>query len=78
MEFNSKMNYCLICDFILFIIGATATQNSQGAGPIFLDEVRCNGLEYRVFDCLHAGIEVTGSCTHLNDAGVICVAGINE
>ena len=46
----------------------------QGIGPIFLDYVRCLGLESRLFDCMHRGIEVE-SCQHHQDAGVICKAG---
>ena len=59
------------------IIGATARTGAafgQGTGPILLDEVKCIGLEYRLFDCPHAGIEVD-NCGHSQDAGVVCVAG---
>ena len=59
--------------------GAIARTNAaygQGSGPIFFEDVRCTGLEYRVFDCPSRGIEVT-SCSHSEDAGVICVAGNN-
>ena len=58
-------------------VGATARTNAafgQGTGPILLDEVMCIGLEYRLFDCPHAGIEVD-NCGHSQDAGVVCVAG---
>ncbi len=42
---------------------------------LFLDDVKCNGLEYRLMDCVHSGIEVT-SCTHDKDASVVCVEGM--
>ena len=60
-----------------YISGATARLNAaygQGTGPIFLDDVMCRGLEYRLIECVHRGIEVA-SCSHFSDAGVICVAG---
>ena len=60
--------------------GATPRLNAafgQGTGPIFLDDVMCNGLETRLFDCPHRGIEVE-NCGHHQDAGVECVAGNNH
>ena len=46
----------------------------QGSGPIFLDDVRCTGLEYRLFDCASSEIEVH-NCDHSRDAGVTCSEG---
>ena len=46
----------------------------EGSGPIFLDDMRCTGLEYRLFDCPHRGLEVS-NCTHSSDAGVRCMEG---
>ena len=46
----------------------------QGIGPILLDDVKCNGLEYRLLDCVHGGLEVH-NCAHYQDAGVVCVEG---
>ncbi len=43
----------------------------QGTGNIFLDEMRCTGLEYRLFDCPRGGV----SCYHSRDAGVQCREG---
>ena len=58
-------------------IGAIARVNAafgQGSGPIFLDDMKCSGLEYRLFDCLHSGLEVS-NCDHSRDAGVECIEG---
>ena len=33
--------------------------------------MNCNGEERRLFDCIHAGIEVH-NCDHSQDAGVVC------
>ncbi len=47
----------------------------EGTGPILLDDMMCNGLEYKLFDCTHDGLEVN-NCAHYQDAGVVCVAGM--
>ena len=47
----------------------------QGSGPIWLDSVFCTGNELSLVNCYHAGINVTGSCSHSNDAGVRCLSG---
>ena len=62
-------------------VGAIARTNArfgQGSGPIFFDDLKCTGLEYRVFDCPSRGIEVSSGCSHSEDAGVTCVAGKNS
>ena len=44
----------------------------QGSGPILLDDVTCTGSESTLDKCNHLGFGVTRSCTHSEDAGVIC------
>ena len=39
-----------------------------------LDHVRCSGLELRLLDCEHSGLEIE-SCDHTRDAGVVCEEG---
>ena len=44
---------------------------TNGAGQIWLDEVRCNGLEARLIDCSAAPLGIN-DCTHSEDAGARC------
>ena len=46
----------------------------QGYGPIFLDDVRCNGREPFLAWCPYHGLEKS-NCNHNKDAGVVCVLG---
>ena len=48
----------------------------QGSGPIWLDNVLCEGSELRLIDCprLDEGEEIGGhNCTHSEDVGIRCL-----
>eukprot|EP00071_Canis_lupus_P018137 XP_013964586.1 deleted in malignant brain tumors 1 protein isoform X2 [Canis lupus familiaris] len=45
----------------------------QGSGPIVLDNVRCSGNEFYLWNCSHNGWNLH-NCGHGEDAGVICSA----
>ena len=44
----------------------------QGSGSIWLDNVTCTGSELILASCGHLGVDVTSSCSHSDDAGVVC------
>ena len=63
---------------LLFLILAAAASYAaefgRGSGPIFLDDIRCNGTESQLTNCANVGVGVH-NCEHSEDAGVVC-AGI--
>ena len=53
----------------------TATGQAQfgsGSGPVWLSQVGCVGNESKLSHCEHNGAGNVGSCSHEQDAGVIC------
>jgi len=44
----------------------------QGSGPIWLSSIKCSGSEPSITNCVHLGVNITSSCSHFEDAGVIC------
>ena len=43
----------------------------EGAGDIWLDNVRCRGAEARLVDCIHSGWGFT-DCRHNEDVAITC------
>ena len=57
--------------------GALARLNGyfgRGSGSVFFTDVRCGGLESRLFDCQIGELE-QNDCSHYQDAGITCLAG---
>ena len=50
----------------------TSSQYGSGLGPIWLDNVLCNGNEVSIARCSHLGINITQNCTHVKDVGIRC------
>lgn len=48
------------------------TAYGQGTGPIYRTQVLCQGFEPTIFTC--PAQQDTSSCTHANDAGVVCIS----
>ena len=42
----------------------------QGTGPIYIDNLRCSGLEMNILHCNYD--PDTSNCAHSEDAGVQC------
>ncbi|XP_065934945.1 uncharacterized protein [Magallana gigas] len=69
---------------VCFMLGysrenATSTDTArfgQGQGPIWMDDVSCQGTENDIFDCNKT--LVNHNCDHSEDAGVICSTPINK
>ena len=68
----------VVCRQLGFGSSGTAIRSagfSQGSGSIWLDSVTCTGNESTLAECGHLGVNVTRSCTHIEDAGVRCFGG---
>ena len=63
---------------LLLFVGGVAYSDARygsGDGPIVLNNLVCTGTETNIFDCVHDGIGVIGTCTHSDDAAVMCQEG---
>ena len=55
-------------------LGAEVLSFGQGAGPIWLNNVQCTGIERTLMNCT-ASSNRLNSCTHDQDVGVRCLPG---
>ena len=65
----------VVCRQLGFGSSGTATGSAgfgQGSGSIWLDNIECIGTEPTLASCGHLGVNITRSCSHSEDAGVIC------
>ena len=44
----------------------------QGSGSVLLTDVVCTGNESTLVSCGHPGVNMTGSCSHNEDASIRC------
>ena len=42
---------------------------------IYFSEVQCTGAESRLVDCIYKKLNLSGNCSHDNDAGIKCSNG---
>ncbi|XP_030840612.1 deleted in malignant brain tumors 1 protein-like isoform X2 [Strongylocentrotus purpuratus] len=64
----------IICRQLGFGPAIRAPQGANfgaGSGPIYLDNLACDGTEFSLFQCRHSGVG-THNCGHSEDAGVVC------
>ena len=62
------------CIHVCTVATAWTAGFTGGAGHIWLDNVQCSGNETRLIDCLADSLG-RHTCTHQEDAGVICITG---
>ena len=48
------------------------SQYGRGSGPIWLNNVMCNGNEASLVECTYPGVGIIEDCTHDKDVGVRC------
>ena len=50
----------------------TSSRYGRGSGPIWLDNVMCNGNEASLVECTYPGVGIISGCTHDKDVGLKC------
>ncbi len=68
----SPLNSILLC--LISVLAAMALQESfvSGSGPIFLDQLTCDGSESSLLDCSSRQPLGLHTCDHSQDIGVQC------
>ncbi|NXC72599.1 MARCO protein, partial [Anhinga anhinga] len=68
----STQDASVVCRMLGYNRAVSAFTASSGTGPIWLDDVNCNGREHSIFDCEKPDWGVN-NCSHNEDAGVECI-----
>ena len=63
-----------VCLFSAEAVMQLRGEYGRGSGPIWLDDVTCNGNETSILNCRHRPFG-TGNCGHHKDVGVVCATG---
>ena len=71
IQFLTVMHMVLDKCSLLGALALTKAQYGEGYGPVYLDELNCNGTESSIMQCGHSGV-ANANCHHAEDASVIC------
>ena len=74
--YSSKTLNRNLCSLSVNTVGFGIQTFGGGTGPIYLDDVGCNGSENSLIDCPNRGIGIH-DCDHTEDAGVDCESESN-
>lgn len=63
----------VLCRMLGYVSGEATSGGTfgKGTGPIWLDEVNCDGSEASITNCRHSNWAIS-DCSHDEDAGVVC------
>ena len=68
---------CRQLGFAGAVVATTSAFFGEGEGQIWMDNVRCTGLESSLTECRHNGWGIE-NCDHDEDSGVLCIKNGNN